>query len=92
VIEKERQVSHSCARKVRWHPRRLALRTICKSDPTVRKEEGKNGRTESFVELEDVTTSETESISPTRIEEEISTAEQVQVGQSMENPNDKHKP
>jgi hypothetical protein len=40
------------------------------------------------VELEDVTTSETESISPTRIEEEISTTEQVQVGQSMENPND----
>jgi hypothetical protein len=42
---------------------------------------------ESFLELEDVTTSETKYISPTRIEEEISTIEQVQVGQSMENPN-----
>jgi hypothetical protein len=47
---------------------------------------------ENFVELEDVTTSETESISPTRVEEELSTMEQVQVGPSAENPNDSVNP
>jgi len=40
----------------------------------------------NFVELEEVTTHETESISPTRIEEELSTVEQVE-GQSIKNPN-----
>jgi hypothetical protein len=43
---------------------------------------------DNFVEIEDVMASETESINPTMIEEEISTIEQVQVVQSMKNPND----
>jgi hypothetical protein len=42
---------------------------------------------ENFVELEDVTTSETESRSPTMIYEELSTTKQVQAGQSIEKLN-----
>jgi hypothetical protein len=38
------------------------------------------------------TTSKSESISPTKIEEDLSTAKQVQVGQSIENPNDNKNP
>ena len=37
---------------------------------------------ENFVELEDMTTSETKLIIPTRIEEEVSTVEQVQAGRA----------
>jgi len=47
---------------------------------------------ENFVELEDVKKIEIESISPTIVEEELSTAEQVQVDQSTENPNDNANP
>jgi hypothetical protein len=44
------------------------------------------------VEMQDVTTSKNEYISPTRIKESISTEEQVQAGPSEENPNDKANP
>ena len=40
------------------------------------------------MELEDDTTPETESISPTRVEEEKSTVKEVKVDHNKENPND----
>jgi hypothetical protein len=49
-------------------------------------------KTEEIVDLEDVTTSMTESINPTKVEEETSTTTQVEMGQSSENPNGNAKP
>jgi len=43
---------------------------------------------DNFVEMEDVTTSEIESISTTKIGQEISAEEKVQAGQNTKNPND----
>jgi hypothetical protein len=47
---------------------------------------------ENVVELEDVTTSETESLSPTRVEEETSIVAQGEMGQSSTNPNETQNP
>jgi hypothetical protein len=47
---------------------------------------------ENIVELEDVTTSETESLSPTRVEDETFTTTQGEVGQSSGTRNGITKP
>jgi hypothetical protein len=57
-------------------------RTVCPGLPTGPKAQGTNATTKNIVELEDVTTSDPESVSPTQVEEELPTTQQGEIGKS----------
>jgi hypothetical protein len=61
------------------------VQTICKGDPTDREEKGKNRQNQKYHGGGGCYNIETESISPTRVEEEKSVAEEMEVDQSAEN-------